>query len=303
MPTQWAQTVPGKPEPVKPTVAPAGLAYRAGLFILLLICALAVFVFGSNYFKAFPTNGNSLYSASLTAVYLMAALWLKRSGKFARYWPITFALFVASTVNLVSGLFGGYSSQVLRFFGLTDSISPGMAIAKLCEALLVAVPILVLTKLSGADLGSLLIKRGNLKWGLSIGALVLVNFTTSSLIFFGTSYASPDKLGAAVGWGIVFAFSNGFLEELWLRGLFLKKLEPLIGFAGAILLTSVWFAAMHILAVAYLPPAVIPVFLFNTFSLGLACGYLILKTDSLWGAVIIHAAADLFLFIAVLASH
>jgi len=40
----------------------------------------------------------------------------------------------------------------------------------------------------------------------------------------------------------------------------------------------------------------------NTLSLGLACGYLMMKTDSIWGAVLIHAASDLFLFIAVLAT-
>jgi len=52
-----------------------------------------------------------------------------------------------------------------------------------------------------------------------------------------------------------------------------------------------------------MPAAVIPIFLVNTFTLGLACGILILKTNSIWGAVMIHAAADLFLFIAVLATH
>jgi membrane protease YdiL (CAAX protease family) len=41
----------------------------------------------------------------------------------------------------------------------------------------------------------------------------------------------------------------------------------------------------------------------NTFTLGLACGILMLKTDSIWGAYLVHAAADLFLFIAILAIH
>jgi membrane protease YdiL (CAAX protease family) len=40
----------------------------------------------------------------------------------------------------------------------------------------------------------------------------------------------------------------------------------------------------------------------NTLTMGLACGYLTIKTDSIWGAVLIHAAADLFLFIAMLAN-
>jgi membrane protease YdiL (CAAX protease family) len=102
---------------------------------------------------------------------------------------------------------------------------------------------------------------------------------------------------------LVFAFCNGFLEEMWVRGLFLKKLVPLIGVAGTIILSSTWFALLHFLSVAYLPAAVVPIFVINTFTLGLACGILILKTDSIWGAVLVHAAADLFLFIATLAVH
>ncbi|MGD9030167.1 MAG: CPBP family glutamic-type intramembrane protease [Anaerolineae bacterium] len=66
---------------------------------------------------------------------------------------------------------------------------------------------------------------------------------------------------------------------------------------------SFYFASLHFLSVAYLPAGVVPIFVANTFTLGLACGILTLKTDSLWGAFLIHAAADLFLFIATLAIH
>jgi membrane protease YdiL (CAAX protease family) len=54
--------------------------------------------------------------------------------------------------------------------------------------------------------------------------------------------------------------------------------------------------------VAYLPAIAVPVFLINTFTLGLACGILMQKTDSIWGAYLIHMAADIFLFIATLAA-
>jgi membrane protease YdiL (CAAX protease family) len=131
---------------------------------------------------------------------------------------------------------------------------------------------------------------------------VLFNFLTSALIFFGTGYES-SKLGSAILWGLVFSICNSMLEELWVRGLFLKKLVPMIGATGAILLTSMGFASLHFLSVAYLPAAVIPIFVVNTFTLGLACSILMLKTDSIWGAFLIHAAADVFLFIATLAVH
>lgn len=303
MPDKISSNFRGMQEPVNETPLSTSLAYRAGLFVLFLICALAIFLFGSNYYKAFPTNGNSIYSASLSAVFLIAVVRLRRSEKLFKYWQIAYAFFVASAVNLVSALFAGYNSTILGFFGLSMGTNQGLALAKLYDAVLVVITILVLVKLSGADLGALFLKKGNLKWGLGIGALVLFNFLTSVLIFFGPGYSPPVKLGSAIGWGVVFAFSNGFLEELWFRGLFLKKLIPLIGVTGTVLLTSVWFASIHALSVSYLPSIVIPIFLVNTFTLGLACGYLMLKTDSIWGAVMMHAAADLFLFIATLAIH
>jgi membrane protease YdiL (CAAX protease family) len=280
----------------------SGRATRASLFLLLLACALATWLFGSNYYEAFATNGNVAYAGGLTAAFLVAALVLRRSGKTARYWPVAYAFFVASAVNLLSALFAGHYSTIAQSLGFSSGSNRGQALQKVYEGLLVAVPILVLVKLSGADLGSLLFKRGDLRWGLGIGALVLFNLITSALIFYGTGY-TPAKLGPAIGWGLLFSFCNGFLEELWLRGLFLKRLVPLIGVAGAVLLTSVWFAALHSLAVAYMPASVVPIFVVNTLTLGLACGILMVKTDSIWGAVLIHAGADFFLFLAMLASH
>jgi len=279
-----------------------GLAHRAGLFLAFLLCALAIWLFGSSYYIAFPTNGSVAYAAGLTAVFLLAALLLKRYARTARTWPIAYAFFVASAVNLISALFGGSYGTVAHSLGVSPGSNQGQALQKVYEALLVGVPIVVLVRLSGADLGSLLLKRGDLRWGLGIGALVLFNLVTSAFIFYGTGY-SPAQLGSAAGWGLVFALCNGFLEELWLRGLFLKRLVPLIGVAGAVLLTSVWFAALHSLAVAYMPAAVVPIFVVNTLTLGLACGILMVKTDSIWGAVLIHAGADFFLFLAMLASH
>jgi membrane protease YdiL (CAAX protease family) len=290
-----------KQDPLKGPFEALSLAYRAGLFIIFLICALAVFLFGSNYYPVFPTNGSAAYAVILTLVFLSAAVLLKRSERLSKYWPVAYAFFVASVVNLVSILFIGYIAPILASMNVSANSNQGLAIAKLYDALLVILPILVLIKISGADLGSLFLSKGDVKWWLGIGALVLFNFFTSALIFFAPGYNDVAVLGTAIVWGAVFAFSNGFLEELWFRGLFMKKLVPLLGVAGTVLLTSIFFAALHMLSVAYLPATVIPVFLVNTFTLGIACGYLMLKTNSIWGAVLIHAAADWFLFIATLA--
>ena len=276
---------------------------RIPLFLALLICSLAVYMFGPDYYPLFITNGNTLYAAILTGVFLISALSFKRSERLKQYWGITYALFVASAVNLICDLFAGYNTQFVELFGITSDPNRTDALAKIYGTLLVVIPILVLTLVSGADLKSLYLKIGNQHrwWGLGIGALILFNFFTSVLIFFGTGY-TPVKLGSAVLWGLVFSFSNSILEELWIRGLVMKKLLPLLGAGGTVLLTSIAFASAHYLSVAYFPPTVVPIFVVNTFTLGLACGILMLKTDSIWGAYLIHAAADVFLFIATLAA-
>lgn len=274
---------------------------RLGLFTLFLMGGIAVLILGSNYYEIFPTNRNLTYNLLISAGLLVATLWLRRDTRWNKYWQIAYAFFVASVVYPVTLLLADESRMVLGWFHVTADSTMGQAIDKVYEVILMVIPILVLIKLSGADLGSVYLKRGNLKWGLSIGALIWFNFATSALLFFATRFTSMDTLGAAIVWGLVFSFANGFMEELWLRGIFLKRFEPVLGLGGSVLLTSILFALIHG-GSTYLTPVALPFMLMNTFTLGLACGYLMMKTDSIWGAVLIHAAADLFLFIAMLAN-
>jgi membrane protease YdiL (CAAX protease family) len=260
---------------------------------------VAIFILGSNYFDVFPTNRNLTYNLVTSAIFLAAALLLKYSKRWSQYWLVTYAFFVASVAYPSTLLLD--VGRILGRLALSPNTSYGLAIGKLIEVIVVVVPILVLTKLSGADLGSIFLKRGNLKLGLGIGGLVFVNFATSALMFFGQRFSRIEMLGSAILWGLVFSLANGFMEELWLRGIFLKRYEPFLGLHGSVWLTALIFATMHSFAY-YFMPAAIPFFLLNTLSLGLACGYLMMKSDSIWGAVLIHAAADLFLFVAVLAS-
>ncbi len=274
---------------------------RLALFIAFLFCAVAVLFLGSSFFTTFWTNKNLVFQGSLSVIFLLAAIWCQREERLRPYSQAAYAFFMASFATVVTLLIGSWSRTLLAWFGLSDTTSPGMAVAKLYETAMICVPIVVLTKLSGASLRSIYLQRGNLKWGLSIGTLVFFNFAGSAFLFFATRFTSADALGAALIWGLVFSIANGFMEELWLRGILLRPLQGSLGLGGAVLLTSIVFAAIHATA-TYLPPIAIPFYVANTFTLGLACGYLTNKTGSLWGATLIHAASDLFLFIAVLAS-
>ena len=275
---------------------------RLALFITFLICGLAILFLGSNFYEIFPTNRNLTYNLIVSVVFLVLSLRFKYDRHLNKYWQITFAFFVASVVYPVTSLTVDWKSEVLSRLGVAAVVtSQGTAVDKVFQMILTVVPILLLTKVSGADLGSIYLKRGNLKMGLTFGALVWFNFATSAFLFFAERFTSMDRLIAATLWGLVFSFANGFLEELWLRAIFLKHLEPLIGPGGSVLLTSIVFATIHAGA-TYLNPIALPFMLANTFTLGLACGYLMMKSDSIWGPTLIHAAADFFLFIAMLSN-
>jgi membrane protease YdiL (CAAX protease family) len=272
---------------------------RITWFIVLLVCSVAVIIFGSTYFDIFPTNKNTIFLVVLAVTCLAATVFLRRIKGWRIYADIAYAFFVAAMVYLVPFLLVGWENSAMRWFHETAASTRGLAIVKVLEVTPVVVTILVLTKLSGADLGSIFIKRGNMKLGMSVSALVFFNFASSALLFFATRFTSIGRLGAAVGWGLVFSLANGFMEELWIRSIFLRRFQPLLGAGGSILLTSIIFGVMHGGAY-YFTPYVLPIMVVNTFTLGLTCGYLMWKTDSIWGPALIHAAADLFLFIAVL---
>lgn len=274
---------------------------RLGLFILFLICEAAIFILGSHYFDVFPTNKNLTYNLTVSALFLIAALWFRYDKRWNKYWKIAVAFFIASTAYPFSAILDGWTQAVLGWFAVTVNTSKGLAINKVCEMLIKTIPILILVKLSGADFGSVFLKRGNLKLGMGIGWLVFFFLAPASFMFAAQRFTSADTLIAAVVWGLTFSIVNSFMEELWLRGIFLKRFEPLLGVNASVWLTSIIFASMHSFAF-YFMPAAIPFFFINTLALGLACGYLMMKSDSIWGAVVIHAASDFFLFVAVLAN-
>jgi len=274
---------------------------RLGLFLLFLLCEAVILIFGSHYFDVFPTNKNLAFNLGISAVFLGISLWLRIDKHWHKYWQVAFAFFIASVAYPIAAYFDPLIRAVLDGFAVTVDTSKGLAIEKVCEMLLKVVPIFVLVKLSGGDLASVFVKRGNLRLGMGIGLLVFFFLAPAAFAFGAQRFTSMDTLTAAVVWGLVFSITNGFMEELWLRGIFLKHLEPLLGINGSVWLTSIVFGLMHGMAF-YFMPAVLPFFVVNTLALGLGCGYLMMKSDSIWGATLIHTASDFFLFIAVLAN-
>jgi len=276
------------------------LARKGGLFTLFLLCFVVVLILGDNHQTTFPTNRNLYYEGATTAFFLAAALVLRRMPRFKDYWQIAYAFFVAAVVLLATSLTIDMREALFRAIGVFPGTNQEMGAGKVFEAFITIGTILLLTRLAGMRLESVYVKRGNLKWGLLIGLGVLLNFMTSSLMFNASEYPSLEQLGSAILWGLVFSLFNGFLEELWLRALFLKKLIPVLGVGTSIVLTSLCFGLFHVSGLMYMQPEAIPFYMINTFTFAAAWGYLMHKTDSWIGPGLMHAASDFFLFIALL---
>ena len=288
------------PDLIGKETAHLNVLQRLGLFILFLFSEVVIFILCSYYFEAFPTNKNLPFNLMVSAAFLLVTLWFKFDKRLNKHWQIPLVFFAASVAYPFTAIFDTWIRTTLGLFAVTTDTSKGQAIEKICEMVLKVAPIIALIKLSGADMGSIFIKRGNLKLGLGIGALVFFFLATATFMFAVERFTSVDTLVAAVVWGLVFSFANGFMEELWLRGIFLKRFMPMIGTNGAVWVTSIIFALLHSFAF-YFDPFALIFFMVNTLALGLGCGYLMMKSDNIWGAVLIHAASDFFLFVAVLA--
>ena len=223
------------------------LSQRWGWFFSLFLVGVVVFVAASNYFVILPTNQNIAFEGGLTTLLLVVALFLRRQPRWSKYAPAAYAFFVASFVFLITSLTAGLRGDLLKSLNLiVTKTNQGMALAKLLESLTVIISIVILVLLSGQRLGSIYVKAGNLKWGLIIGVAAFLNFGATALMFFSTRFATGNQLLSVLLWGSIFAIANGFLEEFWFRGLFVRSLQPVVGVWGAILLAAAWYALFHV---------------------------------------------------------
>jgi membrane protease YdiL (CAAX protease family) len=99
----------------------------------------------------------------------------------------------------------------------------------------------------------------------------------------------------------MFCFVNSFMEELWFRGVSLRKLSPILGATASIVVTALVFGSTHA-AATYITPIQMLLFSVIVIALGLVNAYMMLKTDSIWGSVFFHAGYDLLVILPILAS-
>jgi membrane protease YdiL (CAAX protease family) len=283
---------------------------QAIAFLFYLAGGLLIFLFGANTFKLFSTNKNLIYEWGLTALLLFLAILMHRVPRLQIFAKIASALFIASAANALNLSMGNFLG---RFLHATGDDMRALAIDKLSQAIPIVVTIILLTLWYGDDLGSIFLKKGNLRQGLRFG---LISFAVFTVIFsvivliqanapttqglFGSG-VSVSTILSAIPWILVFCFSNSFMEELWFRGVSLRKLTPVLGWTSSIIVSALVFGSTHA-AATYITPVQMILFSAIVVALGLVNAYVMLKTDSIWGSVFFHAGYDLLVIIPILVS-
>lgn len=272
---------------------PAKPILRAGFFLLFLIFGCLIFVVFSHMRPLLPQKIDLIGRAVLILGLLVASLLARKSQRFIQYWQILFACFIASFATAVD-FYLPSRDWLLNLLNLSINTPAGTTIDKLDSSIIIIVLVILLTKASGSKLSSLYLNRGNLKLGFAVGASTFLIFAASSIpvsrLFFEGRDLQITRILPWVPWILIFIIGNAFNEELLFRGLFLKKFNPFIGRFLSNLVIAVPFA-LHHAGVSYSPSTLM--FLALLIPLALAWGFLMQKTDSIWGSVLFHAGTDI----------
>jgi hypothetical protein len=157
-----------------------------------------------------------------------------------KYWELAFAFAIFGLVSVLDRFVNGYVGASILHDPpnggdpLASTVS-GTVVIQILDSLAAIVPIVVLTRISGRDLGSIYVRTGVAgRWLL--GAIV---FFVLFYLFLASLPLRPDSLArrllpesstltlagftALTPALLLVSLSNGFEEELLFRGLFLQK--------------------------------------------------------------------------------
>ncbi|MGA8849766.1 MAG: CPBP family intramembrane glutamic endopeptidase [Dehalococcoidia bacterium] len=251
----------------------------------------------SHFRPLFPKAIDIPSRIALILAFLVSSLFLRRNSRLNKYWQIFFAFFIASFAQALDYYFSGWSLSLL---GLDIKTPAGIVADKLESTFLIVVPIVLLTKASGDDLGSIYLRKGKLRTGLIIGCVVFLAVAAISIPWAKWQYQTGDlglaRVIAWIPWILLFVLANGINEELLFRGLFLQKLEPFLGVFPSNLCMAIPFTMLHI-GVNYTQNALM--LLAFLLLLGLVLGYIMQKTNSIIGSWLIHASVDIAVVLAL----
>jgi len=261
-------------------------------FTVLLLAGLVVF-FVAGYWAGIPQVTRTAIKFAVPILLLLLVWGCDRVPSLRPWRRVVLALLAASSGFLVSWLL---ADPLLHALGITADSVRGIALTKLTDAVLIVVPLMIVARVGGMSWKELYLCRGKQRLWLMVG---IGSFSLFFALFLMQSLdqgLSATRLLALAPWTLIFVFSNAFMEELHFRGLLLRPFEELLGRHGANLCIALFFTLVH--APVQYTPDILP-FLTIVFVLALAWGYLIQRSDALWGSVLFHAGADLLIVVGI----
>ena len=220
---------------------------------------------------------------------------LRRSRRFLHYAPACFSFWMASVALFFLWLL---DESPARWLGLHPESPPGRAIGKLADVAVMMVTFTILTRLFRTSFGSIYLQKGRLRLGLAIGLIGFAGMATFGVLEARALGIGMSRILGWTPWLLIFVLANGFFEELMFRGVFLKKFEPLAGTHLSNLATALVFAIGHA-GVTY-TSSILP-FVGITFVFALVAGFVMQKTEAVWGSALFHAGADVVIMIGIFA--
>jgi uncharacterized protein len=267
------------------------------LFLLFLICGISLPSLSGLLiypFSKVPSELMLAYTIALSFIFLGISIFLRSRQSLKNYWQILFSFFIASLALFFDFL-----------VNIPADTMTGFLLDMLVSASILVSVIILLTKISGNSLGSIFLKRGNIKLGIIVGFIGFFIFAITAIpvaeYMFQGQNLNLDKVIAWLPWIIPIVLLNGVREELLYRGLFLKKYEAKLGPRTSNLLQAIIFSLSHSVAGVGLnsyTPFIWALVIF-TFALGLAWGYIMQRTNSIIGSVLFHAGTDIPVFIGI----
>ena len=274
------------------------------IFWTRLSAVLLFLVFGAGIMLVFnPWNPmmeptwDLLGRIGLIALLGLLSLAAKKWQKTESLCPLLSGLFIMVVAVSLTWITANYLVDNL---GLSGKDPRGFALLKLNDLVVISVTVIGMSRCMGFSFGDLYLQKGKVKLGLLLGlgtfiAAAATAVPSGQLLF----KLDPVKLAGWqnwIGWLLLFVLANGFMEELLFRGLFLKKLEPLLGEFFASLTIAVVFSALHF-GVGYTSDQ----WMFQVILLLLAMAFaaVMQKTRSLWPAALFHAGMDISVMLGI----
>ncbi|MFX1485011.1 MAG: hypothetical protein ACFFCP_17675, partial [Promethearchaeota archaeon] len=196
--------------------------FRTGLLsILFIVCSFLVLNVGG-YNSFIPLHLILVTRATVTGIFLIATLILYQSkGVLNKYWKVSFSFLIASIGLLFAWVFGRWYTLIP---GLSASTVEGAAVAKIAEVLPIVLCILVGLWMVERDFAPLYLHGGDVRRSIKLGIVVSPAALFPFIVLGGLGLsASLATVFSWLPWICAFAFSNALMEELMIRGLFLRE--------------------------------------------------------------------------------